>query len=214
MKFTDTSGQTLALAPDADAKVRSSTPTRNYGTLTDLQVRLGNTSTPHTFRSYLKFTVKGLSGPPASAKLRLWVTDPTKDGGVLHAVSNGWTETGITWNNAPAISGTPLGNVGNVALNSWKEIDVGAAITGDGTYSFAIMEGTSSDSAVYSSREALNRPQLVLTTGGGTALQARATQESPATLGPTSLASGWTSRPSARTADMSFVCRLKGRSPG
>lgn len=205
-------GQTLTLVPDADAKVRSSTPTRNYGTLTDLQVRLGNTTTPHTYRSYLKFTVRGLSGPPASAKLRLWVTDATKDGGVLHAVSNDWTETGITWNDAPAIAGTPLANVGSVALNSWKEIDVGAAITGDGTYSFAIMEGTSSDSALYSSREAVNGPQLVLAPGGGDAQRASATQGmTAATLGTTSLAFTSMSSESARPVDRSLVCRLRGR---
>ncbi|HEX2222173.1 MAG TPA: DNRLRE domain-containing protein, partial [Candidatus Limnocylindria bacterium] len=149
--------------PVADAKVRSSTPTRNFGTLTDLQVRLENAATPHTFRSYVQFAVTGLSGPPRSAKLRLYVTDPSSQGGIAYAVPSTWTETGLTWNNAPPLDGSPLATLGSVTANTWKEIDVTSAITGNGSYSFGIKEGTTSDSAFYSSREGANPPQLIIT---------------------------------------------------
>ena len=45
----------------------------------------------------------------------------------------------------------------------WVEFDVSAAVTGDGTYSFAL---TSDDkrSVTYSSREGANPPELILTT--------------------------------------------------
>jgi PKD repeat protein len=158
-------GSSVTLLPVADAKVRSSTPDRNYGTTTDLQVRLENPSTPHTFRSYLKFAVSGLAGPVTSAKLRLYVTDPTKDVGSLYTVSNLWSETGITWTNAPLIGGNPLASVRAVTANTWLDIDLGSAISGNGEYSFALKEGTVSDSAFFSSREGANKPQLVLTVG-------------------------------------------------
>ena len=54
------------------------------------------------------FNVTGLTGVPTNAKLRLWVTD----GGAgarrgFYTISNTtWTETGITWTNAPPLPGS------------------------------------------------------------------------------------------------------------
>jgi PKD repeat protein len=159
----DATPATLTFSATADAKIKSSSATKNYGTVTDLQVRLGNSTTPHTYRSYVKFAVSGLARAPRSAKLRLYVVDPSAVGGLVHAVSSSWTESGITWNNAPLIEGSPLATIGPVSLNTWAEIDVGSVVTGNGTYSFALKEGTSSDSAHYASRETATRPELVVT---------------------------------------------------
>jgi hypothetical protein len=81
--------------------------------------------------------------------------------------STPWTETGLTWNNAPAISGTPLSSSGGAAvLNTWVELDVTAAIQGDGTYSFGITN--TSDEVRYGSKDgSSNHPELVLTLGSG-----------------------------------------------
>jgi hypothetical protein len=43
------------------------------------------------------------------------------------------------------------------------ELDLGGAITGDGTYSFALRSG-STDAAIFSSKEGSSPPQLVVTT--------------------------------------------------
>jgi PKD repeat protein len=147
--------------PVADAYVRSSAPSANFGTAKGLRVR----STGPEMRSYLKFSVTGLDGPVTSATLRLRVSDTGPDGGTVHVVSSAWEERSITWANAPAVGETPLTSVGQVTVTrTWVNIDVTPAVTGDGTYSFAIAGGTT-DLVQYESRETANDPQLVVQTG-------------------------------------------------
>ena len=154
--------RTATFSPDGDADVSSSKPTRNHGTTTTLRVRGGSST---NYRSYVRFAVSGLNAPVESAKLRLYVTDESNGGGSVYLVGSTWGETTITWNNAPAISGNPLANVGATTLGTWVELDVSSAITGNGTYSFAIrIDGTSSHNGAYSSREGTNPPELVVTT--------------------------------------------------
>jgi trimeric autotransporter adhesin len=155
-------GGTLTFTSAADAYVVQDKPNNNYGSASTLRVRFTSSQTHH---AYLRFDVSGLGGSVTSAKLRLYVTDPSWDGGSVYSVSNSWTESTITWNTAPAISGTPLGSTGSVATGTWVEVDVTAAVTGNGSVSFAL-RNAASDSALYSSREGTNPPQLVVTTGG------------------------------------------------
>ncbi len=146
--------------PTADARTKSSSPTSNYGTDPDLRVRGGSS----IYRSYLRFNVSSLSNPwVISAKLRLFTTDASSDGGALYPVATGWTESGITYATAPSIGGAPIAGGAAVSLNQWREIDVTSWVRGTGTYDFGL-EGSSSDSAYYSSREGANPPQLVIQT--------------------------------------------------
>ena len=153
----------LTFTAAADADVGDSRPTTNYGTATTLRVRQGS-ATLTTHHSYLKFSVTGLASSVQSAKLRLYVTDASAQGGKVYAVSNDWTETGITWNNAPALTGSPLAVAGTTTLGGWLELDITPAITGNGTYSLGIAS-TSTNLAAYSSHEGTNPPQLVVTPG-------------------------------------------------
>ena len=152
-------GGSLTFVPDADSQVKSTSPTGNYGTAVSLRLR----NSSEIYRSYLKFTVSGLTGAPTGARVRLYVADSSPDGGRIHSVANTWTETGIVWNNAPVISGTPLSSVGAVTIGTWIEFDVSAAVTGNGTYSFGILNN-SSDSALYGSRESADSPELIVST--------------------------------------------------
>jgi len=114
-------------------------------------------------RSYLKFNVTGLSGTIVNAKLRVFAYDGGTDGGTAHAVATGWTETGLTWNNAPAL-GTALGSVGIVPINTWVEYNVTAAVTGNGSFAFAIAN-TVDDSLYFRSKEySSNKPELRIET--------------------------------------------------
>jgi hypothetical protein len=108
-----------------------------------------------------------------SAKLRLYVTDAGPNGGAFYAVSNNylssstpWVEEGLTWSNAPALSGSPLSQLGTVSLNTWVEIEVTAAISGDGVYSFGV-SSSSTNSVFYSSKEGSQPPQLVIEMSSG-----------------------------------------------
>jgi hypothetical protein len=105
------------------------------------------------------------------------VIDAGPDGGSVFSVSNNfagtptpWTESGLTWNNAPAISGSALDAAGSVVINTWLELDVTNAVTGNGTYSFAL-SGSSNNVVDYSSSEGANSPQLVVVVGSGAAAQ-------------------------------------------
>jgi hypothetical protein len=68
----------------------------------------------------------------------------------------------LTWNNAPPL-GTQAGDAGSVPLGTVTITLDPSVFSGDGTYSFALAN-SSVNSAVYSSRETTNKPQLILTT--------------------------------------------------
>jgi PKD repeat protein len=151
-------GQTLTFTPTDDSFVRSSYPNELNGSLNNLRSFKNLAETD----SYLKFTVTGLTGPVASAKLRLYVVDASPDAGILYPVADTtWSEGTITWTTKPPVSGTAIGPAGPAKIGTWIEIDLGSTITGDGTYSFALV-GTYSDAAWFSSKEGANSPQLVI----------------------------------------------------
>lgn len=161
-------GAPNALNPTDDAYVKMSSPTSNTGSANAMRVRKNSSE---TITSYLKFDVNSLSAPVQSAKLRLFVTDASNDGGAVYSVSNTykgtstpWTESGLNWNNAPLIEGTPLATAGAVSTNTWVEIDVLAAIGGNGIYSFGL-KNNSTDVVYYTSKEGTNKPELVMQTG-------------------------------------------------
>src|SRR5699024_10878799 len=52
------------------------------------------------------------------------------------------------------------------AAGGYAEVDLGSAITTDGTYAFELVNA-STNSAIYASREAAQKPELVLTSGSG-----------------------------------------------
>lgn len=135
----------------ADRAYESSFPT-------ELRVRFGSIS----YRSYVKFQVSGLTGPVTSAKLRLNVTEDSPDGGRVYRVANSWSESSLTWNNAPP-PGTQVGSAGAVAPGTVTVTLDPAIFTANGTYSFALANG-SAISAIYSSSETTNPPRLILTT--------------------------------------------------
>ena len=142
-------------------------PTRNYGTKSTSKVDQG------FFDSHYKFNVSGLSAAVQSATLRLFVTDPGAGGGAIHSVSNNfdgtstpWTEDILTSGNAPPVTGSPLSALGAVVLGTFVELDVTAAIAGNGTYSFAITANSTSRIA-YNTKEGANPPQLIIVTGSG-----------------------------------------------
>ena len=93
---------TITLAPVADSYVRADQPTVNFGTATSLRVDGDPVSV-----SYLKFDVQGLTTAPTRATLK--VVSPISSTTPINAKSvadTTWTETGVTYNNAPAVGQT------------------------------------------------------------------------------------------------------------
>jgi len=155
-------GGALSFAPVADAQTKSTSATTNYGTDTTVRLRQGTAASPGDYRSYLRFTVSGLAPTVTSAKLRLFVTDPSAVGGSVFRTTGAWTETGVTWASQPTLTGSALATAGATSTGAWVEIDVTPAVTGNGTVELGLST-TSTDSAIYSSREGANPPQLVVT---------------------------------------------------
>jgi PKD repeat protein len=143
---------------DADTYVNTGSPTKNYASYAYMKIKF---EPPAEYRSLVRFTLNGLSGPPSSVKLRLHVTDASASGGNWYLVSNNWTENTVVWDNKPAISGTPVATVGAMTAGTWIEIDLTSAITGNGTYSFEAVS-TSTNTGAFSTSQGTNPPQVVV----------------------------------------------------
>jgi RHS repeat-associated protein len=127
----------------------------------------------------VRFDVQGLTGSVTSATLRIYANSASTTGYDVYGVSdNTWTETGITYSNAPAM-GSQLGSSGTFSAGAWTSVDVTSYITGNGVYNLAFST-TSNTNISFASREAgANAPQLVIQTASGP------TNTPTATLTPT-----------------------------
>ena len=114
--------------------------------------------------SYVRFTVSGVSGTVTSVKLRVYASSGTADGPAVYATLNTWSETGLTWSNRPARTSGAVDDKAKISTGTWVEYDVTSLVAGNGTYSF-ILAGLSTDGANFHSRENVNRPELVITSG-------------------------------------------------
>ena len=161
-----TPGTTLTFGADADARVVEASPSTNYGTSTTLRTDGG--ADPDV-ESYLRFVVTGLPAGVTSAKLRLHTTSSADsasgNGPAVYGTGSGWTETGLTWSNRTPRTTPALDDKAAIAADSWVEYDVTAAVTGNGTYAFAVATGSSDGSDFYSKQAATFRPELVVGTG-------------------------------------------------
>ena len=151
-------GSTFTFDAADDALVLGSRPTTNYGGA----ATLGTDDVPDVL-SFLKFNVAGLDGPVASATLRVFVTSGNFAFDVAQVANNSWTEGGITYSNAPAVGSTINGS-GAFASGTWVEVDVTSYISGDGTFSLALL-ADSSGRNLFSSDEGSTPPELVVVTG-------------------------------------------------
>ncbi len=157
---------TYTFAPTNDATVNQAKPQLVSGNKPTLQVK----DAAKDLNAYVKFNVVGLDGAVQSATLRLWVTNGGPDGGRVYATSpfypgtsTQWLETGLKWNNAPAVAGVVLDTAGVVVAGRWIELDVTGAVVGNGRASFALTNDNA-DLVVYSSKEGAHAPELIVVT--------------------------------------------------
>ena len=163
-------GNTFTFTAVADARVYESSPTTNYGTANNLQAD-GDPGVKQT--SYIRFTTGGISGPIRQVKLRVFcTTNGTANGPAAYLANSTWTESGsggVTWNTQPALLSGVADNTGAFGTNTWVEYDLTSLVSGNGTYTFALV-ADSNDGVTFSSREGSAPPQLVVEMiGAGTA---------------------------------------------
>jgi hypothetical protein len=107
---------------------------------------------------YVRFVVSGVNGRQVqSGRLKLGVNAGGAPGGSVHKITNTtWNEATVNFNTKPAVDGPALSTLAKVNTGAVATFDLGAAITGDGTYSLAI--DTTSSSAITCSRRQRAKP--------------------------------------------------------
>ncbi|HEX7247897.1 MAG TPA: phytase [Actinomycetota bacterium] len=163
------SAVTLTTTAEADAFVLSSSPNGNRGRTSALKVR------NDVKLSYIRFSVPGLpSGEVLSiATLRVFASSSarcTLGVDVLRAASDAWVESTITWTNQPGVTGPVLAN-DTWNSTGYRAFDVTSAVMAGEPVSFVLRHASGCSAtadSTFHSREAVNRPQLVLQTGGET----------------------------------------------
>jgi arylsulfatase A-like enzyme len=150
----------VTLTPDADGRVESADPGRNFGSSSTLAAD----GSPVTV-SFLRFVVPSSVSGVTRARLRLYVTDGSGGGAVLFPTEANWTETGVTYQARPGRTGPEAARTGAVSARRWVELDVTSLVTGPGAVSFELA-GANGDGVGFKSRNSTsNRPELVLDTG-------------------------------------------------
>jgi acid phosphatase type 7 len=150
--------------PVADSYVEETAPTTNRGTATTLRID----GSP-LVRAYLKFDVQGLptGTAPTRAVLRVFANSSSTTGhevrGLTDPPDNSWTETGITFANAPALGGA-VGSSGAFTSLRYIDVEVTPLVAGNGLLTL-VMTGPGATAVSYASRETTaNPPQLVVDT--------------------------------------------------
>jgi hypothetical protein len=150
---------TVSVVPSADSYVSSAATSTNFGTA--LQLRIDGSP---DVRSYLVFDLRSVTGVVGSATLHVYASSSASLGYEVHATSGGWTETGITFANAPAV-GALVAKTGAFSAGTWTSVDVTSAVAAGGLVYFAIVD-PSATAVALESRESTNSPTLELTIGG------------------------------------------------
>ena len=155
-------GGSSIFTPVADSYVDSGNSSANFGS----EMQLRGDGSP-VVRSYLRFTVQGLSGTVSRATLRIFANSASSGGYEIRSVSNNtWVESGITYSNAPAVGGV-LGNSPGFNAGVWTTVEITSYITGNGTYNLALTVPGSTAISFASRETGNNAPQLVVETQGG-----------------------------------------------
>jgi hypothetical protein len=148
----------FTFSPVADAYVSKTFPASNFGASNLLRLFGGPLGA-----SYLRFDVKGLTGPVTQATLRLYANDRSKSGYQVRVMrDNTWSESTITYENAP-----PVGNLITLSepfqAHQWTHVDLTSLMKGDGTYDIVLITFNGNPLSL-ASRDAipLYRPQLVV----------------------------------------------------
>ncbi|MBI5526596.1 MAG: DNRLRE domain-containing protein [Deltaproteobacteria bacterium] len=157
-----------------DHTVVAATPNTHYDDENDLSVQADAAGNPEE-EFYLKFIVPAVPGRKvAAAKVKIYcdyLAAPQAaeggGGGIQWVADNSWSEDTITWNSKPPADVTALSAVGRVSRGQWYAFDVSAAVTGPGTYSFAVISDDSNGSHFLSKEGGAaggTQPNIELTT--------------------------------------------------
>ena len=206
-------------APAADAQVSSGKATTNSGASTNMFIQSSATDSFGNERAFLRFDLSTL--PPGSvitsARLEMFcwkATGPSLAAEADAVASDGWAESGITWNTQPALGATlATTTLAQGNINLWYDWDVTSYVqgewAGDKVVSLAVKATTESSattaSYAFDAKEfGSNTPVLRVTTQDGTAAIAQVafyyrSSEDGTTWGPWTSIGADTTAPYATT---------------
>lgn len=120
--------RTVSLPSVADAYVRDGTyAATNYGATPTMVIK--NDTAGYARQALVRFDLSSISGTITAAKLKLApriVGQTTAMTHNIYQVGNGWTESGVNWNNRPADM-QALGSWAVPAINTYATLDVTSA---------------------------------------------------------------------------------------
>jgi hypothetical protein len=148
----------FSFAPVADAYISKPKPTSNFGASNMLRLYGGPLGA-----SYMRFEVQNLPGTVVRATLRLYANNPSRSGYQVRAVTNNaWSESRITYENAPPI-GELIISSEPFDARQWTSADLTSLVRDNGTYSIVLLTFNGTPFSL-ASRDAipLYRPQLVV----------------------------------------------------
>ncbi len=129
--------QTLTVPVMEDVTTGPSYANAVFPDVTDLAVEAGDN------QAYLKFVVPPIDGKITQARLFMHTRTESfaeGSGGEVYTVaSNAWSESTLTFGTKPPYGATSLGRIGPAAADQAVSLDLGAALSGPGTYSFAVV---------------------------------------------------------------------------
>ncbi len=92
----------------------------------------------------------------------MYATSSSGAGYAVRSVAdNSWSESTLTWNNAPPIGASDAGQSGAFAANTLTTVNVSGLSSGNAMLSMAMI-GINSTAIAFSSREGTVKPQLVV----------------------------------------------------
>ncbi|WP_240343726.1 DNRLRE domain-containing protein [Paenibacillus sp. SYP-B3998] len=154
--------------PIADAYVRDgSYAGNNYGSASILGVKSETSS--YNRKAYLKFDVSGYS-TISSAKLRLYGGNGQNfanvNAQIYGTATDSWSETGLTWNNAPLATTGLLQSMSLNSMYAYREVDVTSFVQDqltDGAASFIVQQANLEAKLIeFFSKESSIKPQLII----------------------------------------------------
>ncbi|MCC6750045.1 MAG: DNRLRE domain-containing protein [Deltaproteobacteria bacterium] len=157
----------VVVLPEADTYVRSgSYASRAYGGAVSVQADRDASGT--TKQGLLRFRIPSGS-TVVSAKLLVYVVNPSGNAADLVSMNaTSWSESDVTWNTRPAMTGAVVASIARASASSWVEVDVTSGVVGQTVVSLAVLP-RSTDGFAFSSRETgAQGPRLVLTLAGAT----------------------------------------------
>jgi hypothetical protein len=156
---------TVSFAITSDSYVDQGHPSTNYGGSAHLLID-GDAGGGADRHALLKATVTGVSGMIDRAALRVWVTNPTKDGPKVYPTTTAWTGGTVTWRSAPGATGPAASDARVVPSGAWVDLDVTSIVRANGTYAFRLAP-TSGDGLTVDSLQGTHKPRLIVQTLAG-----------------------------------------------